>query len=523
MVNGTFLILLTMTEYGIGDRLQVEDDICTVKFIGKIESWPTEIALGVEWDNAERGRHSGEINGKVYFVTSRPGAGSFLKLSKVQRIPRFTFLEALRDAYGSSEKIGDNLYIGGKKIENFGFERLNALNSNYESLKSVSLVKKSINRAFGSTDDSKVIAQSLRNVQSLDLGYNLFSTFAHICDLLDNLRSLTTVNISGNKIDDLDSHILHGGRTYPRIKELYVVNCNLSSRVLKELFKIFPSVEILDASGNDLSELTEKDLEGVPQSLRELRLSNTGLTYIPSVILKSKVETLDLSDNFVASLPDGVEIVSDVRVLDLSHNSITQWDIIDQINVTFPNLSSLNIEGNPAFTQSQGKWDSDRDTVWFLNTLARFDNLKRLNGTILSENDRVEAETYFVSQIIQGQVTYDRNLRRWSYLDKKYGIERAMQRQQQRSLPRDKWINKVIVELTFLSKKHGNELFKSKFLRTSTVRYVKGFVASKLGADIFEIRLHRCVGDKVFEELEREFSQIRDMHLDDGDSIFVEV
>ena len=512
-----------MTEYKIGDRLQIEDDICTIKFIGKIDSWPTEIALGVEWDNAERGRHSGELNGKVYFVTSKPGAGSFLKLSKVQRIPRFTFLEALNNAYGSSEKIEDNLYIGSKKIENFGFERLNALNSNYESLKSVSLVKKSINRAFGSADDPNFIAQSLENVQSLDLGYNLFSTFAHICDLLDNLRSLTTVNISGNKIDDLDSHVIRGGRVYPRVKELYVVNCNLSSGVLKELFKIFPSVEVLDASGNDLSELMGRDMESVPQSLKELRLSNTGLTYIPPEILKSRVEALDLSDNFVASLPDEIETVSNVRVLDLSRNSITQWDVIDQINVVFPNLSSLNIEGNPVFTRGQCKWDSDRDTAWFLNTLARFDNLKRLNGTILSENDRVEAETYFVSQIIQGRVTYNRNLRRWSHLDKKYGIERGIQQQQQRSLPKDRWINKVIVELRFLSKEHDNELFKLRFLRTSTVRYVKGFVASKLGADIFDIRLYRCIGDKVFEELEREFSQIRDMHLDDGDTIFIEV
>ena len=51
----------------IGDRLSYGGELCTIKFIGEIPAWPNEVALGVEWDNIQKGKHNGSFKGIKYF------------------------------------------------------------------------------------------------------------------------------------------------------------------------------------------------------------------------------------------------------------------------------------------------------------------------------------------------------------------------------------------------------------------------------------------------------------------------
>ena len=50
----------------IGTRLSYNLDLCTVRFVGRIPPWPV-IAYGVEWDDPERCKHDGTLNGVRYF------------------------------------------------------------------------------------------------------------------------------------------------------------------------------------------------------------------------------------------------------------------------------------------------------------------------------------------------------------------------------------------------------------------------------------------------------------------------
>jgi dynactin complex subunit len=53
-------------QFRVGQRIEVEDMRGTIRYIGEVPStkgtW-----LGVEWDDKERGKHSGEHNGVKYF------------------------------------------------------------------------------------------------------------------------------------------------------------------------------------------------------------------------------------------------------------------------------------------------------------------------------------------------------------------------------------------------------------------------------------------------------------------------
>jgi dynactin complex subunit len=49
-----------------GKRLLLDSDLLTIRYVGSVPG--TEgLWLGVEWDDATKGRHSGEHNGVRYF------------------------------------------------------------------------------------------------------------------------------------------------------------------------------------------------------------------------------------------------------------------------------------------------------------------------------------------------------------------------------------------------------------------------------------------------------------------------
>ena len=53
-------------KYYVGRRMSYDGALCTVRFNGEIKGTKGDW-LGVEWDDVERGKHSGEHQGVKYF------------------------------------------------------------------------------------------------------------------------------------------------------------------------------------------------------------------------------------------------------------------------------------------------------------------------------------------------------------------------------------------------------------------------------------------------------------------------
>lgn len=57
-------------EYYIGRRLSYDQQLCVVRYVGEVQgtkgAW-----LGVEWDDASRGKHNGEHQGVRYFECTK--------------------------------------------------------------------------------------------------------------------------------------------------------------------------------------------------------------------------------------------------------------------------------------------------------------------------------------------------------------------------------------------------------------------------------------------------------------------
>lgn len=86
--------------------------------------------------------------------------------------------------------------------------------------------------------------------------------------------------------------------------------------------------------------------------------------------------------------------------VDLSYNEITTWSFIDALQSVFPGLTSLRISHNPLFTNLQaadGKSLSAEDG--YMLSLARLSNLRTLNYSPITEKERLNSESYYLSLI----------------------------------------------------------------------------------------------------------------------------
>ncbi|KAK5006298.1 hypothetical protein LTR16_005899 [Cryomyces antarcticus] len=78
--------------------------------------------------------------------------------------------------------------------------------------------------------------------------------------------------------------------------------------------------------------------------------------------------------------------------LDISYNDITRWSFIDDLHVIFPGLTSLrNLKA------ADDKLLSAEDG--YMLTIARLSRLKTLNFSPVTPKERLNAETYYLSQI----------------------------------------------------------------------------------------------------------------------------
>jgi hypothetical protein len=185
---------------------------------------------------------------------------------------------------------------------------------------------------------------------------------------------------------------------------LKLENTLLSWEDLTSITTFFPTLTTLVASSNDYTALTphylahtitDLSLEGNNfHSISDLQ-PLTSLTSLRRLILKSN----DISEILSTGTPPLVFSETVVEV-DLSYNELSTWSFIDALVHVFPGLTSLRISHNPLFAALQspdGRALSAEDG--YMLTIARLGNLKTLNFSPISEKERLNAETYYLSLI----------------------------------------------------------------------------------------------------------------------------
>ena len=176
----------------------------------------------------------------------------------------------------------------------------------------------------------------LENLQVLDIHNNRISDMP---DNLHNLRQLRVLNMAGNRLRSVPIESL---RLLPLV-EIDISRNRIGATLLPKGLEGFRSLQLLNASSNALSCLTEDDIVNLPE-LQYLSISDNRLQYLPNISSCFALSTLIASNNALFSLPGGLETLRNLRNLDLMGNNIKQ---LDSHIGTMNNLSMLNITNNP--------------------------------------------------------------------------------------------------------------------------------------------------------------------------------
>lgn len=159
------------------------------------------------------------------------------------------------------------------------------------------------------------------------------------------IKNLKTLDVSKNKIKKL-------GIKIASLKELKSLNCDDNSLQANEISSIssLTKLQSLSLGGNQLGEPSKTSagkksssssisnennkmkFPPLPPSLKQLKLNNNNFLSIPSILYENnnnyfcltKLEKLDISNNNLAVLPDGISNLTNISELNVDNNAIVE-------------------------------------------------------------------------------------------------------------------------------------------------------------------------------------------------------
>lgn len=466
----------------IDERISVGGHLATVRWVGRLPAWGDVEALGVEWDDPSRGKHSGVLAGKQYFHLA-PGAGLFIKATNRHIEPAVLFAEAVERRYrcedtdnaqeSLTESAPDSLAVTPKdKFSVHGLGRLAQSQRNLQALKVVMVDRQVIGRAG---EFSTV--PMLPAAETLDLSGNVLLDPAEVEAILEQTPLLVLLTLNGTRA---------GLPTIPALLvDLNVAACGLTGDLL--LRHNFQSLRRLNVLGNALASVLFQWTP--PPTLCHLDVSETGLTTIPGHWAALGLVQLVAARNAIGGSPQNTGIVDgsttflNITYLDLRHNRLTELDL-DLVAAAFPNLSTLWCTHNPVLE----KLSPDEAAVQLAGRFQcapkgkhTFGKITLLNGSDLSADEIRSCELYFVSAVRAGKTSV--RPERWQQLLAQHGLldEALVAPTRPESFP--------TIELTF---RHNTATWTHTFLLSSTVLRLIGHVARRLGVRALLVLLHEA-------------------------------
>ncbi|KAL9576799.1 MAG: hypothetical protein Q9212_006812 [Teloschistes hypoglaucus] len=244
MASLTLSVANARDQFHLGKRLSYDGELCTVRYKGNVVGtkgpW-----LGVEWDNPHRGKNDGSHNEIKYFDCwiRAPDIASFVRPSRPFDQPQ-GLLDAVRAKYGTSVKVIGKasekpITIGGKQVDEVGFDRISQEQSAWSELAVVSLDRLRINCLFSKAPNSELSLNpfSITSLEGLKwkelcLANNLFERWVHIFEICYYARELKTLRLSGNRLERVSQEAKFPPGTFSRL--------DLASTLLPTLTSLNP-------------------------------------------------------------------------------------------------------------------------------------------------------------------------------------------------------------------------------------------------------------------------------------------
>uniref|UniRef100_K3WE74 U2A'/phosphoprotein 32 family A C-terminal domain-containing protein n=1 Tax=Globisporangium ultimum (strain ATCC 200006 / CBS 805.95 / DAOM BR144) TaxID=431595 RepID=K3WE74_GLOUD len=205
--------------------------------------------------------------------------------------------------------------------------------------------------------ESIISLDGLQNTTKLNLSHNKITKLSDMkrvqnitmLKLIDNklngehLKKLVILNVAENQVARIPSEVLRNLRT---LKALVLNNNSITTL---EWIPKFPELNSLIVSNNRISQFPARTMDHLP-ALTKISMSHNLLEEIPDFSVLSELTELRLSHNKIKKIPFSLTKLKNLRVLELGHNEIDDWEGIEALS-RLENLKQLNLSGNPIIGQ----------------------------------------------------------------------------------------------------------------------------------------------------------------------------
>lgn len=314
-------------------------------------------------------------------------------------------------------RLNQPIRFNGKVAEEVGFDKIRKQLAQLEELRFVILdglrmwrpEVRQRSRTDGQLDwpsGAADIKNACPKTYELDLSRNLLEEWrevAAICEQLDQLRSL---RVDGTRFRDTSltkNELDRCLRIFANITTLKLEDNLLPWEDLTRITHQFSTLTTFSASSNFYSCLTPHVLN---PAITDLTLEENlfpSMAALEPLTKMPNLQRLVLKSNKITEIGTPLPVFpATLKDVDLSFNDITTWSFVEQLEHIFPGLTSLRVSHNPLFQSLQSP-DGRALTAddGYMLTLARLGNLTMLNHSPISDKERLNAESYYLSLIVK--------------------------------------------------------------------------------------------------------------------------
>ncbi|KAI9292000.1 hypothetical protein K502DRAFT_308446 [Neoconidiobolus thromboides FSU 785] len=545
-----------INEITIGTRLIINGFTCTVLWIGELEGVKGK-RIGVEWDDENKGKHSGEYLGKQYFQPKRNGCASFLKfptfpLSRNINIGT-NLWEGIRKKYLDTSGVEDVSFTledrPNVKFETLGFKKVQEELSNSKNLKTISLTPEIISWIDFSLNYSTL----LPSLEDLDLSKSLISSWEPIMTLALELNNLKRLSLNDMRFVSY-SKLINGG--LENIRVLSLNQTLISEHEIKIIEPYLINLEELQICSNSLKRIPIPS-ENKPWflKLKVLNLETNLITGEEEEILESlkyykSLEYLNIGFNPLNKLylkkTEKVYSIT-LKRLNLNYTKISDLEQMIQIYKSFPNLEHLQTLGIMFTKENHLNYlTKDKNLVNNRTLLVSFvPSLQFLNITKITKQERIDSELFYINQIClpqYGSLNHNEFIKHHPQFDtlcKKYNID--LKNKKEDNLNNSNKLKQRLIELGITIQKNeplsgvNNEAIlsldweKKEFLNNVTIRILSMNIKKLFKLPINStIKLYalienkNCKNDYQIIELDNPVRQLVNFYgIKSGDYIWV--
>lgn len=182
-------------------------------------------------------------------------------------------------------------------------------------------------------------AGKLKGITSIKLSAGLTELPAELLQLVDTLEIL---DLSGNKLTDLPKDIT----LFKKLRILFLSNNNFTG--FPDVLENCTALDIIGFKANQIQAIPEN---AIPVSLRWLILTDNRIEALPESIGRcTKLQKVMLAGNRLQALPDSMQACKNIELLRISANDI---HVLPAWLLTLPRLSWLAYANNPCSVLTQ--------------------------------------------------------------------------------------------------------------------------------------------------------------------------